>query len=196
MNTINPVIPASQMNIELPAGMPAIPQATTAPTEVLAPESKVTAGCVMPFAIEEITRLEIQFPWGFLAEEFDVAYIDHEGNLTVTSDAPQLNQTLGRFELVAGTRYVVLGKVAQNYVQHWQKSVTFRPEAEVAEEEATSEPVQEPVVEPVKQPDVIVDTIDWGAASNTKKKKQARLLASRGTLKHEAHAALQAYWPE
>lgn len=181
--------PSTPAQLTIPAAtLPevAVPAAPVAqPTQV--------DGCVMPFKIEEITRLEIQFPWGFLSEDFEVAYIDHEGNLTVASDAPLFNETLQRFELVAGTRFVVIGKVPEQYRINWHRSVTFRPEAEVTEEETTEAPA-EVVEEPVKQPDVITDTTDWSAASNTRKKKQVRYLKSQGKEKHEVHPALQAFW--
>lgn len=177
--------------LTMPAAvLPEVPVAN--PTATVAPTA-TEQGCVMPFTIEEITRLEIQFPWGFLAEDFDVAFIDHEGNLTVASDAPVFNQTLNRFELTTGVRYVVIGKVSEQYRVNWHRSVTFRPEAEAAEEE-TTETKAEVVEEPVKQPDVLVDTTDWSAASNTRKKKQVKYLKAQGKEKHEVHPALQAFW--
>lgn len=186
--------PSTPAQLNIPAAtLPEVnvPVATQTAAPAIAPVAE--QGCVMPFKIEEITRLEIQFPWGFLSEDFEVAYIDHEGNLTVASDAPLFNETVQRFELVAGTRYVVIGKVAEQYRINWHRSVTFRPEAEVTEEETTEAPA-EVVEEPVKQPDVITDTTDWAAASNTRKKKQVRYLKAQGKEKHEAHPALQAFW--
>lgn len=187
MQTVNPVMPVVNNDAGSFIQVDQVP-AVNPLEQVPAPTANEVAGCVMPFKIEQITRLEIQFPWAFLAPEFEVAYISREGDLIVAEEAPRLNKTLGQFELIAGTRYVTIGKVPAESAVHWENSITFRPETEVEEKEEVTEK------EPVKQPDVIVDTVDWSAASNNKKRKQAHLLKSQGVAKEDAHPALHPFW--
>ncbi|CAM0007438.1 hypothetical protein VPHK436_0026 [Vibrio phage K436] len=173
-----PVFNPLQAQVQAAAPVQAAPAQVAAPVQAV----QAASGCSMYFDIKQVTKLELEMPWGFINEKFEVAFISSYGELVVSELPPLIDRTNDIFVLEDGVASLVIGRVQPEHQLHWRESISFRPDSEYANDEVHEVVAAAPVVEPTPAPVVpkLEDTVDYSAMSRNQRKKQKKAMLARG----------------